>query len=54
MVVLNQISLVSRISDSNQTSGYLIEYLNFNSDGFKSIDIYLRRRIQVLILMSFF
>ena len=30
--------LVSRISDSNQTSGYLIEYLNFNSDGFKSIE----------------
>ena len=30
--------LFSRISDSNQASGYLIEYLNFNSDGFKSIE----------------
>ena len=30
--------LVSRISNSNETFGYLLEYLNFNSDGFKTIE----------------
>ena len=30
--------LLSRISNSNETFGYLFEYLNFNSDGFKTID----------------
>ena len=29
--------LVSRISNTNETFGYLLEYLNFNSDGFKTI-----------------
>ena len=30
--------LLSRISNSNETLGYLFEYLNFNSDGFKTIE----------------